>query len=337
MSWSGYEGRSLETWWLDSFLGERDHKAFYVGRNAAGGESLLIQLIAAEGHECVSESWRRAGELSHQHLLRVHASGESELGGIRVAYAVLDLPDDDLSEVLSKRALDPREARSTRAAIASVLDYLHQHGLQHGAVAPSNIFLERGEWKLGVDTISPAQDGGREQDLQQLDAILGAAPAATPTAQPAPTPRGRFGWLVPLAASVAIVLFTAYLLLHRQVSLTPVTERAETVPPRAPAAEEARPAFAARGDRNRATRRPAPWAVIAATYASFDAAEKRATQIRKRAPRLEPHVFPRAGQSKLYFVVLGSGLNRDEAERLRRTALALGAPRDTYVTKLDES
>ena len=337
LNWSAYEGRSLETWWLDSFLGERDHKAFYVGRNAAGGESLLVQLIAAGGHERVPESWRRASELSHEHLLRVHASGESELDGIGVSYAVLDLPEDDLGEVLSKRPLDPEEARSIHAAIASALDYLHRQGLQHGAVTPSNVFLERGEWKLSVDTIFPAEDGGRESDLRQLDAIHGAPPAATATAPPAPTQRGRFGWLAPLAASIAIVLITAYLLLHRHVSLTPAAERAEPVPPRAPVVDEARPAKAAIEDRNRATRRPAPWAVIAATYASFDAAEKRAAQIRKRAPRLEPHVFPPAGQSKLYFVVLGSGLNRDEAERLRRTALDLGAPRDTYVTKLDES
>ena len=328
----------MEAWWLDSFLGERDHKAFFVGRNAAGGESLLVQLIAAEGHESVPESWHRAQELSHPHLLRVHASGEADLDGIPVAYAVLDLPDDDLGEALSKRVLDPEEARSIQAAIAEALDYLHQREFQHGAVVPSNIFLERGEWKLGVDTISSAEEGGRESDLQQLNAILGSSHRTTAEARPSAIPLRRYGALVPMAASVAIVLITASLLLHRQVSLPPVAEHAEAVPPRAPVAEPAPPPANARiENRNRAAGRSAPWAVVAATYTNFSAAEKRATQIHKHSPRLEAHVFPPAGQSRLYFVVLGSGLNKDEAERLRRTALALGAPRDTYVTKLDES
>ncbi len=79
------------------------------------------------------------------------------------------------------------------------------------------------------------------------------------------------------------------------------------------------------------------WAVIAATYSSFGAAAKRADALRKLSPQLRPHVFPREGQGRRYYVVLGSSLTQNAAQRLRALATSLGAPKDTYVTKLDES
>jgi hypothetical protein len=78
------------------------------------------------------------------------------------------------------------------------------------------------------------------------------------------------------------------------------------------------------------------WAVIAATYRSYDSAQGRAQRM-ARSSRLHPRVYPPAGKASLYYVVLGSGLTQKEAERLRRTARQSGAPPDTYVTKLKVS
>jgi hypothetical protein len=45
-------------------------------------------------------------------------------------------------------------------------------------------------------------------------------------------------------------------------------------------------------------------------------------------------VFPEAGEGKQYMVILGSGMTKSAADKLRRQARAAGLPRDTYVTKL---
>jgi hypothetical protein len=74
--------------------------------------------------------------------------------------------------------------------------------------------------------------------------------------------------------------------------------------------------------------------VIAATYANFEAAQKRAGSLQKRSGQLKASVFPPDGQGRYYFVVLGSGMSQKQAENLRSRAVQLGAPRDTYVTKL---
>jgi hypothetical protein len=80
----------------------------------------------------------------------------------------------------------------------------------------------------------------------------------------------------------------------------------------------------------------AEWAVIAAAYANREAAQKRADQIAKRSPKLQTRVFTPAGSAHMSYVVLGSGLTQDQAEKLRRTARQAGAPSDSYVTKLKE-
>jgi hypothetical protein len=78
------------------------------------------------------------------------------------------------------------------------------------------------------------------------------------------------------------------------------------------------------------------WGVIAATYTSFHAAQKRAEAIERRAPQLHPSVFPHDPEGKYFYVILGSGLTEDAAARLRKRAVQHGAPGDSYVTKLDE-
>jgi len=79
------------------------------------------------------------------------------------------------------------------------------------------------------------------------------------------------------------------------------------------------------------------WAVIAATYNSFPAAQGRAGRLAAQAPGLRPEVYPPEGSGKRYYVVLGSGMSREEAERLLETARQKGAPRDVYVTKLNRN
>jgi cell division protein FtsN len=79
------------------------------------------------------------------------------------------------------------------------------------------------------------------------------------------------------------------------------------------------------------------WAVVAAIYRDFESAERRAQAIQKRWGQFNATVFPAKGHGRKYMVVLGSGLSKEEADRLRRQATSAGLPRDTYVTKLTTS
>src|SRR5438132_9514641 len=103
--WGEYEGRAVGDLRLDCLLGVRGNTAFYLTQST--GRDQLIELLSADAESAdTMASWKRARDLSEEHLLRVHATGEAELDGTPVAYAVLDLPQDDLSEMLLRRKLD---------------------------------------------------------------------------------------------------------------------------------------------------------------------------------------------------------------------------------------
>lgn len=429
--WSSYEGQSVEAWRLEQFLGTRDDRAFYLTSDPDTGGALLVEVLAAEDAGAAVESWKRAREIRQPDLQRVHAAGDAELDGEPVAFAVLDVPDDDLGEMLAKRKLEREEARSILTSIARALVSLHSRGLRHGAVIPSNVFFIRDKVRLSVDTIAPAAEGGIESDLRQfgatlvraltgradvgtadepatleavsqlgppfyeiavgclraspenrsgekawtaeriIDALSGreifarapSAPAVSPSRAAPPVVERRkvaagqsFAswltgpqWLVTGTAAIVALIVGTYLMVHgpRPRHTAPNSPPVSAANP-APAPQRVEPAPQPPSPMNTADRsapevvreRPAragSWAVIAATYATYAEAEHRANRIRKRSPRLRPRVVPPAGQGKHYFIVLGFGLTHEDAQRLRREALAQGAPRDTYVTKLTAS
>jgi cell division protein FtsN len=75
------------------------------------------------------------------------------------------------------------------------------------------------------------------------------------------------------------------------------------------------------------------WAVVAAIYRQYEAAERRAAKL-EDLNGIRPSVHPAKGEGSKYMVVLGSGLTRAKAEELRARATNAGMPADTYVTRL---
>ena len=99
--WSSYEGRSACGWKLQSFLGPRGGRGFFVAQDAAGWNA-LVQIIPKgdEAAEAVYEGWRHGAKLSSEHLISVYETGETELSGDVPAYfAAMELPDDDIGEL----------------------------------------------------------------------------------------------------------------------------------------------------------------------------------------------------------------------------------------------
>lgn len=103
-------------------------------------------------------------------------------------------------------------------------------------------------------------------------------------------------------------------------------KRPQPVQPPTPSRRVEAPASAA------VTRNPAAiWRVVAYTYNSRGAAEKKARSINEKNPRWRAEVFAPRGDRTPFYVALGGRLTRAEAERLQREALSKGMPRDTFV------
>jgi hypothetical protein len=78
------------------------------------------------------------------------------------------------------------------------------------------------------------------------------------------------------------------------------------------------------------------WAVVAAIYKEYEAADRRARNI-AGGSEFRATVHPPKGQGGRYMVVLASGLTQGKANQVRERAISGGLPGDTYVTRLRSS
>ena len=353
-------------WRLDSFLGIQDGIAVYSSAGESGGSIVKILTLDDERVGAVRSSWAHATKCADSHLLQIYGIGEAEWDGTFVVFAVMEAPDVGVDEILAERPLSEDESRSLLAGVARVLEQLHLRGLQHGSVIPSNMHVVGSAVKLGVDTISMADEDGRESDMRQLGGTLQNAMASSGAAGFLPSPfqaiatgclgAGERPWTAqqvlqslsgnalagperstrrwPFVATAAVVLFG---FLGYWAAKKPVNEPAAAAVPTVeamrtritpPQAPVPAPAAIAKSQSG--------WAVIAATYVSHEAAVGRAAQIAKHSPGVRTQVFTSGSGARLSYVLLGAGLTREEADKVLRTARRAGAPRDSYVTKLVE-
>jgi TonB family protein len=118
------------------------------------------------------DHWRAAAALSHPGLLRIHHFGRCTIDGSHCLYIVTDRADEDLGQLLPRRALTPDETSGMLAAVLPTLDFLHESGFVHAGVKPSNIHATGDQVKLSADRIVPAGESASTWPL--------AAPFAAP-------------------------------------------------------------------------------------------------------------------------------------------------------------
>jgi len=106
--------------------------------------------------EAQLEHWRTAAALSHPGLLRIFYWGRCVIDGSPCLYVVTEFANEDLGQLLPRRALTPDETRGMLASVLPTLDFLHEHGLVHAGLKPSNIHATGDNVKLAADRILPA-------------------------------------------------------------------------------------------------------------------------------------------------------------------------------------
>ncbi len=103
----------------------------------------------------------------------------------------------------------------------------------------------------------------------------------------------------------------------------------ETVRPAARPSPTKTPAAAASPNLSQGSERSV-WHVVVYTYAYESAAQRKAAEMAAQYPQFQPQVFSPTGHAP-FLVVLGGGMNRQDAFTRREAALAAGLPKDTYA------
>jgi TonB family protein len=127
--------------------------------------------------------WNAAASLSHPNLVRIFRTDRAEIDEVPVIYLITELAEENLGQILPERTLTTDETRDMLAPILDALSYLHEKGLVHGHLRPSNILVVENEVKLSSDGLLRAGKPSHElpsTDLHNAPELAGGS--ATPAA-----------------------------------------------------------------------------------------------------------------------------------------------------------
>jgi TonB family protein len=168
-TWKSWEGRVVEGKFpLRQWLGGSDHSAVFLTESAdLPSQKIAIKLVPVEAGAAESQlsRLRLTQKLSHPHLIRTFECGLWRVDGLQLLYVLMECSDDDLSQILPERPLEPKEVSDLLPPVLDALSYLHKNGFVHGRVKPSNVLAVGDQLKLSSDQVTPVgqQDGQRRR------------------------------------------------------------------------------------------------------------------------------------------------------------------------------
>jgi TonB family protein len=155
-TWKQWQGQSVNGEFpLLAYLGGSRHSAVFVTRRKSAPERAAIKLVRADdsGAESQLHRWKKSAELNHPNMVRIFESGRCEIENTSLLFVVMEIAEEDLSQILPERALAPEEVRQMLPPVLDALDHLHGKGLVHGRVRPSNIQASGDQVKVSADTV----------------------------------------------------------------------------------------------------------------------------------------------------------------------------------------
>lgn len=162
--WEGYviDGR----FHLRQYLGGSDHSdVFLTEYGERSPQKAAIKLVPADSEKAHAWRLRReaAARLSHPGLLSIFEFGSCRIDDADMVYAVMELADEDLSQVIPIRSLAPEEAREMLTAAVDPLAYIHERGFVHGRLTAANIMAVGARIKISSDGLLRIGEPGGHQ------------------------------------------------------------------------------------------------------------------------------------------------------------------------------
>jgi TonB family protein len=157
---------------LEQYLGGSDQAGVFLTRlqDKSNNKAAIKLLPAGPDADSRLADWRRAAGLSHPHLVRIFESGRCWLSGKELLYVVSEYGDENLAQVVPQRALTNEEADAMLRPAIAALAYLHDRGLVHGHIHPSNVMAVNDELKLSSDGIRATGSTPQKSEASAYDA-----------------------------------------------------------------------------------------------------------------------------------------------------------------------
>lgn len=125
------------------------YSALLRARELSSGRTLHLKVLPRRADERDAEEGFRAtlgafAAFDHPHIVPVLRYGSTDSV---FWYAMPELSATSLRTMLrDKGTLDARTCRRVLTQVVSALEYLHRHGVVHGAIKPENVLIDRDGW-----------------------------------------------------------------------------------------------------------------------------------------------------------------------------------------------
>jgi serine/threonine protein kinase len=167
--WAKLEGHAVNgVYPLLRYLGGSNHSVVFLTESAKlGRPELALKLVPAVPAlaQLQLARWRASAALIHPHLIEILEAGQCQIGTRHFLYVVTDYADQNLAQLLERRALTEDETREMLAPVLEALAFLHEKKLVQGRLKPSNVLVVGDQLKLASDTIRPMSETGRASNV----------------------------------------------------------------------------------------------------------------------------------------------------------------------------
>ncbi len=163
--WAKLEGHAVNgAFPLLRYLGRSNHSVVFLTESAKlARPELALKLVPAVPALAQLQlvRWRASAALIHPRLVQIFEAGQCRIGDRNFLYVVTDYADQNLAQLLERRALTEDETREMLAPVLDALAFLHEKKLVQGRLKPSNVLVVGDQLRLASDTIRPFSETGR--------------------------------------------------------------------------------------------------------------------------------------------------------------------------------
>ena len=155
---------------LQRYLGGSASTAVFQTQHRGNKAAIKLLRTNSQQTETQLAHWRKAAELSHPNLVRIFEVGRCWLTGNELVLIVTECAEENLSEVLPRRALSIAETEELVRPALDALRFLHQRGFVHSRLRPSNVMSVSEQLKFSSDRIRRTGQGAGLPESSVYDA-----------------------------------------------------------------------------------------------------------------------------------------------------------------------
>lgn len=181
--WNDYEGKTIaEVYPLKKLVRPEGRSAFFETANGTGTLSMIRLTEALNDEYEMLERWRQVKEVHQENLVAIKTFGQTTFDGVPLAYALMELTDANLADILKERPLTASETTEVAKGVVAALVALHASGLVHEHIDATNVLATGEVIKLRSDCVrecvadpefSPMTcDELKQRDVHDLGALL---------------------------------------------------------------------------------------------------------------------------------------------------------------------